>query len=197
MTGQQLARKLFNFCGFNYCVTNREKKSKSNSNRRCEQNSQRLFFSAAADKCGGNVRISSANYLTSPGYPKSYPPSQRCTWVISAPGPHQRILINFNPHFDLEDRECKWVAGWFLCLSEVVCLPAKKKIIIKRKKVNPQPAKLFKLPFNLPPSLLLYYFFFFLNQHSIPGSDIRHAGLVRLTPRSTPSNTHCAWNTAI
>ncbi|CDQ71680.1 unnamed protein product [Oncorhynchus mykiss] len=24
-----------------------------------------------------------------------------------APGPHQRILINFNPHFDLEDRECK------------------------------------------------------------------------------------------
>ncbi|KAG8009335.1 Neuropilin-1a [Nibea albiflora] len=36
----------------------------------------------------------------------SYPPSQRCVWVISAPGPHQRILINFNPHFDLEDREC-------------------------------------------------------------------------------------------
>ncbi|TWW71232.1 Neuropilin-1a [Takifugu flavidus] len=59
------------------------------------------------DKCGGNIRISSASYLTSPGYPMSYAPSQRCTWVISAPGPHQRILINFNPHFDLEDRECK------------------------------------------------------------------------------------------
>ncbi|GLD54999.1 neuropilin-1a isoform X1 [Lates japonicus] len=58
------------------------------------------------DKCGGNIRISTANYLTSPGYPMSYPPSQRCVWVISAPGPHQRILINFNPHFDLEDREC-------------------------------------------------------------------------------------------
>ncbi|XP_029698518.1 neuropilin-1a isoform X2 [Takifugu rubripes] len=60
------------------------------------------------DKCGGNIRISSASYLTSPGYPMSYAPSQRCTWVISAPGPHQRILINFNPHFDLEDRECKY-----------------------------------------------------------------------------------------
>ncbi|TNN72411.1 Neuropilin-1a [Liparis tanakae] len=59
------------------------------------------------DKCGGNIRISAANYLTSPGYPLAYPSSQRCVWVISAPGPHQRILINFNPHFDLEDRECK------------------------------------------------------------------------------------------
>ncbi|MEQ2170556.1 Neuropilin-1a [Goodea atripinnis] len=59
------------------------------------------------DKCGGNIRISSPSYLTSPGYPISYPPTQRCVWVISAPGPHQRILINFNPHFDLEDRECK------------------------------------------------------------------------------------------
>uniref|UniRef100_A0A3B5ATH7 Neuropilin n=1 Tax=Stegastes partitus TaxID=144197 RepID=A0A3B5ATH7_9TELE len=54
------------------------------------------------------IPISTANYLTSPGYPMSYPPSQRCVWVISAPGPHQRILINFNPHFDLEDRECKY-----------------------------------------------------------------------------------------
>uniref|UniRef100_A0A673JPD9 Neuropilin n=1 Tax=Sinocyclocheilus rhinocerous TaxID=307959 RepID=A0A673JPD9_9TELE len=49
-----------------------------------------------------------ANYLTSPGYPVSYYPSQKCTWVITAPGPNQRILINFNPHFDLEDRECKY-----------------------------------------------------------------------------------------
>uniref|UniRef100_A0A8C1HWC4 Neuropilin n=1 Tax=Cyprinus carpio carpio TaxID=630221 RepID=A0A8C1HWC4_CYPCA len=50
----------------------------------------------------------SANYLTSPGYPVSYYPSQKCIWVITAPGPNQRILINFNPHFDLEDRECKY-----------------------------------------------------------------------------------------
>uniref|UniRef100_A0A8C6SGW1 Neuropilin n=1 Tax=Neogobius melanostomus TaxID=47308 RepID=A0A8C6SGW1_9GOBI len=60
------------------------------------------------DKCGGNIRISSASYLTSPDYPRSYPSSQKCSWVITAPGPHQRILINFNPHFDLEDRECKY-----------------------------------------------------------------------------------------
>uniref|UniRef100_A0A673JP90 Neuropilin n=1 Tax=Sinocyclocheilus rhinocerous TaxID=307959 RepID=A0A673JP90_9TELE len=59
-------------------------------------------------KCGDNIRITSANYLTSPGYPVSYYPSQKCTWVITAPGPNQRILINFNPHFDLEDRECKY-----------------------------------------------------------------------------------------
>ncbi|XP_028826652.1 neuropilin-1a isoform X2 [Denticeps clupeoides] len=60
------------------------------------------------DKCGDSIRITSANYLTSPGYPQSYYPSQKCVWVITAPGPHQRILINFNPHFDLEDRECKY-----------------------------------------------------------------------------------------
>uniref|UniRef100_A0A672LSD9 Neuropilin-1a n=1 Tax=Sinocyclocheilus grahami TaxID=75366 RepID=A0A672LSD9_SINGR len=59
-------------------------------------------------KCGDNIRITSANYLTSPGYPVSYYPSQKCIWVITAPGPNQRILINFNPHFDLEDRECKY-----------------------------------------------------------------------------------------
>ncbi|KAF3836149.1 hypothetical protein F7725_028707 [Dissostichus mawsoni] len=67
-----------------------------------------LTLVSSADKCGDNIRISTANYLTSPGYPLAYPPSQRCVWVISAPGPHQRILINFNPHFDLEDRECKY-----------------------------------------------------------------------------------------
>uniref|UniRef100_A0A8K9XL63 Neuropilin n=1 Tax=Oncorhynchus mykiss TaxID=8022 RepID=A0A8K9XL63_ONCMY len=60
------------------------------------------------NKCGDNIRITNANYLTSPGYPTSYLPSQKCVWVITAPGPHQRILINFNPHFDLEDRECKY-----------------------------------------------------------------------------------------
>uniref|UniRef100_A0A8C9T0Q8 Neuropilin n=1 Tax=Scleropages formosus TaxID=113540 RepID=A0A8C9T0Q8_SCLFO len=60
------------------------------------------------DKCGEHIRITNANYLTSPGYPVSYLPSQKCVWVIQAPGPYQRILINFNPHFDLEDRECKY-----------------------------------------------------------------------------------------
>ncbi|XP_076827511.1 neuropilin-1a isoform X1 [Brachyhypopomus gauderio] len=70
-----------------------------------------IFVTARAiknDKCGDNIRITSANYLTSPGYPASYFPSQKCVWVITAPGPQQRILINFNPHFDLEDRECKY-----------------------------------------------------------------------------------------
>uniref|UniRef100_A0A087X328 Neuropilin n=1 Tax=Poecilia formosa TaxID=48698 RepID=A0A087X328_POEFO len=60
------------------------------------------------DRCGGEITIHSANYLTSPGYPGAYPPSQLCVWVITAPEPGQKILINFNPHFDLEDRDCKY-----------------------------------------------------------------------------------------
>ncbi|KAF3857868.1 hypothetical protein F7725_011069 [Dissostichus mawsoni] len=54
------------------------------------------------------TEIHTPDYLTSPGYPGAYPPSQQCVWVISAPEPGQKILINFNPHFDLEDRDCKY-----------------------------------------------------------------------------------------
>ncbi|XP_068605093.1 neuropilin 1b [Brachionichthys hirsutus] len=61
-----------------------------------------------ADKCGGVIGIEVADYLTSPGYPGAYPPSQQCAWVMTAPEPGQKILINFNPHFDLEDRDCKY-----------------------------------------------------------------------------------------
>ncbi|KAM3605223.1 uncharacterized protein V6R79_022465 [Siganus canaliculatus] len=60
------------------------------------------------DKCGGNIEIHTADYLTSPGYPGAYPQSQQCVWVITAPEAGQKILINFNPHFDLEDRDCKY-----------------------------------------------------------------------------------------
>ncbi|KAM9719937.1 neuropilin-1a-like [Menidia menidia] len=60
------------------------------------------------DNCGGNIKIDAPDYLTSPGYPATYPPSQQCAWVITAPEAGQKILINFNPHFDLEDRECKY-----------------------------------------------------------------------------------------
>uniref|UniRef100_A0A8C6WS33 Neuropilin 1 n=1 Tax=Neogobius melanostomus TaxID=47308 RepID=A0A8C6WS33_9GOBI len=54
------------------------------------------------------IFIHQADYLTSPDYPGAYPPSQNCVWVITAPEPGQKILINFNPHFDLEDRDCKY-----------------------------------------------------------------------------------------
>ncbi|KTG46910.1 hypothetical protein cypCar_00041360 [Cyprinus carpio] len=57
--------------------------------------------------CGGKITISSAGYVTSPGYPSAYPVNQQCSWLIQAPDPEQKILINFNPHFDLESRECK------------------------------------------------------------------------------------------
>uniref|UniRef100_A0A671MFQ7 Neuropilin n=1 Tax=Sinocyclocheilus anshuiensis TaxID=1608454 RepID=A0A671MFQ7_9TELE len=58
--------------------------------------------------CGGKITISSAGYVTSPGYPSAYPVNQQCSWLIQAPDPQQKILINFNPHFDLESRECKY-----------------------------------------------------------------------------------------
>ncbi|XP_003222035.1 neuropilin-1 isoform X1 [Anolis carolinensis] len=61
-----------------------------------------------SDKCGENIKIIEPGYLTSPGYPNTYHPSQKCEWLIQAPQPYQRIMINFNPHFDLEDRECKY-----------------------------------------------------------------------------------------
>ncbi|XP_039609502.1 neuropilin-1a isoform X1 [Polypterus senegalus] len=60
------------------------------------------------EQCGGDIKIKEPGYLTSPGYPNQYFPYQNCVWIIQAPEPYQRILINFNPHFDLEDRECKY-----------------------------------------------------------------------------------------
>uniref|UniRef100_A0A3Q2PI92 Neuropilin 1 n=1 Tax=Fundulus heteroclitus TaxID=8078 RepID=A0A3Q2PI92_FUNHE len=71
-------------------------------------NGIRCIIKRRADICGGNIVIHSADYLTSPGYPTAYPPSQLCMWVITAPEVGQKILINFNPHFDLEDRDCKY-----------------------------------------------------------------------------------------
>ncbi|XP_064201733.1 neuropilin-1a-like isoform X1 [Anguilla rostrata] len=67
-----------------------------------------VIAQALSEKCGGNILISNPNYLTSPGYPTVYYPSQKCVWVIQAPETNQRILINFNPHFDLENRDCKY-----------------------------------------------------------------------------------------
>uniref|UniRef100_A0A8D0L4D1 Neuropilin n=1 Tax=Sphenodon punctatus TaxID=8508 RepID=A0A8D0L4D1_SPHPU len=61
-----------------------------------------------SDKCGESIKIVEPGYLTSPGYPNSYHPSQKCEWLIQAPEPYQRIMINFNPHFDLEERDCKY-----------------------------------------------------------------------------------------
>lgn len=75
--------------------------------RFCPPPDQLSGFCFGADKCGGEIEIHTADYLTSPGYPGAYPPSQLCVWVITAPEPGQKILINFNPHFDLEDRDCK------------------------------------------------------------------------------------------
>uniref|UniRef100_A0A4W5PF54 CUB domain-containing protein n=1 Tax=Hucho hucho TaxID=62062 RepID=A0A4W5PF54_9TELE len=57
--------------------------------------------------CGGQVDASDAGYITTPGYPLEYPPHQNCRWVITAPEPSQRVVLNFNPHFELEKLDCR------------------------------------------------------------------------------------------
>ncbi|XP_038574885.1 neuropilin-2a isoform X2 [Micropterus salmoides] len=59
-------------------------------------------------ECGGIFDASEAGYITSPGYPLEYPPHQNCHWIITAPEPSQRIVLNFNPHFEIERLDCKY-----------------------------------------------------------------------------------------
>ncbi|CAI5638038.1 unnamed protein product [Oreochromis niloticus] len=61
-----------------------------------------------APECGGLLDASEAGYITSPGYPLEYPPHQNCHWIITAPEPSQRIVLNFNPHFEIERLDCKY-----------------------------------------------------------------------------------------
>ncbi|XP_035006040.2 neuropilin-2a isoform X2 [Hippoglossus stenolepis] len=59
-------------------------------------------------ECGGMYDASKAGYITSPGYPLEYPPHQNCHWIITAPESSQRIVLNFNPHFEIERLDCKY-----------------------------------------------------------------------------------------
>ncbi|KAL4609050.1 neuropilin-2-like isoform X1 [Arapaima gigas] len=59
-------------------------------------------------QCGGQLDASIPGYITSPGYPNEYPPHQSCQWVITAPEPSQRIVLNFNPHFEMEKLDCRY-----------------------------------------------------------------------------------------
>ncbi|XP_062391018.1 neuropilin-2-like, partial [Sardina pilchardus] len=63
---------------------------------------------AAGEQCGGHLDASDPGYITTPGYPLEYPPHQDCRWVITAPEPAQRIVLNFNPHFELEKLDCRY-----------------------------------------------------------------------------------------
>lgn len=60
------------------------------------------------DPCGKQLNAREAGYITSPGYPHDYTPHQRCEWVVRAPENHQKILLNFNPHFELEKHDCRY-----------------------------------------------------------------------------------------
>ncbi|XP_073489468.1 neuropilin-2 isoform X1 [Aquarana catesbeiana] len=61
-----------------------------------------------ATTCGGRLNAKHPDYITSPGYPYDYPSHQNCEWVISAPEPNQKIVLNFNPHFEIEKHDCKY-----------------------------------------------------------------------------------------
>ncbi|KAF0026179.1 hypothetical protein F2P81_020916 [Scophthalmus maximus] len=65
-----------------------------------------LYYSS--EPCGGYLDASDAGYITTPGYPLEYPPHQNCRWVITAPEPSQRIVLNFNPHFEIEKLDCRY-----------------------------------------------------------------------------------------
>ncbi|XP_010187217.1 PREDICTED: neuropilin-2 [Mesitornis unicolor] len=58
--------------------------------------------------CGGRLNSKDAGYITSPGYPNDYPSHQNCEWVIFAPESNQKIILNFNPHFEIEKHDCKY-----------------------------------------------------------------------------------------
>uniref|UniRef100_A0A8C2KNX3 Neuropilin n=1 Tax=Cyprinus carpio TaxID=7962 RepID=A0A8C2KNX3_CYPCA len=58
-----------------------------------------------------------------PGYPLEYPPHQNCRWVITAPEPSQRIVLNFNPHFELEKLDCSDCSRNFTSPSGVIESP--------------------------------------------------------------------------
>uniref|UniRef100_A0A7N8WPJ1 Neuropilin n=1 Tax=Mastacembelus armatus TaxID=205130 RepID=A0A7N8WPJ1_9TELE len=69
-----------------------------------------IFLSSflASEPCGGYLDASDAGYITTPGYPLEYPPHQNCQWIITAPEPSQRIILNFNPHFEIEKLDCRY-----------------------------------------------------------------------------------------
>uniref|UniRef100_A0A8C5PCX5 Neuropilin n=1 Tax=Leptobrachium leishanense TaxID=445787 RepID=A0A8C5PCX5_9ANUR len=73
-----------------------------------------LWFTGAkvsgqgVSSCGGRLNAKDPGYITSPGYPSDYPSHQNCEWVISAPEPNQKIVLNFNPHFEIEKHDCKY-----------------------------------------------------------------------------------------
>ncbi|XP_078536417.1 neuropilin-2 isoform X1 [Lissotriton helveticus] len=61
-----------------------------------------------AASCGERLNAKDAGYITSPGYPHDYPSHQTCEWIIMAPEPNQKIVLNFNPHFEIEKHDCKY-----------------------------------------------------------------------------------------
>uniref|UniRef100_UPI00358EFCDD neuropilin-2-like n=1 Tax=Myxine glutinosa TaxID=7769 RepID=UPI00358EFCDD len=62
-----------------------------------------------AEQCGGNLSAVKPGYVTSVKYPEDYPPHLKCEWLITAPLSDMRLVINFNPHFDVEGTgECRY-----------------------------------------------------------------------------------------
>uniref|UniRef100_A0A8C3APL1 Neuropilin n=1 Tax=Cyclopterus lumpus TaxID=8103 RepID=A0A8C3APL1_CYCLU len=82
--------------------------SRDNDNDFALSPSLSLSLHPVPEPCGGYLDASDAGYITTPGYPLEYPPHQNCRWVITAPESSQRIVLNFNPHFEIEKLDCRY-----------------------------------------------------------------------------------------
>uniref|UniRef100_A0A8C4WZ29 Neuropilin n=1 Tax=Eptatretus burgeri TaxID=7764 RepID=A0A8C4WZ29_EPTBU len=58
--------------------------------------------------CGEELIAVEPGFVKSPGFPRDYTPQSHCEWVVHAPEPGQRIIVNFNPHFDMEKHDCRF-----------------------------------------------------------------------------------------
>uniref|UniRef100_A0A8C4QNG2 Uncharacterized protein n=1 Tax=Eptatretus burgeri TaxID=7764 RepID=A0A8C4QNG2_EPTBU len=60
------------------------------------------LISISPVSCGGDIIVQYPGFLTSPGYPSDYPPYESCLWVLRALQPGHRLLLSFDPLFDLD-----------------------------------------------------------------------------------------------
>ncbi|XP_032802376.2 neuropilin-2-like isoform X1 [Petromyzon marinus] len=64
---------------------------------------------ARAVPCNWQLSAGEPGYVMSPGYPQDYPAHLMCEWLVQAPQSDQRIILNFNPHFEVErTNDCRY-----------------------------------------------------------------------------------------
>ncbi|CAM9555264.1 unnamed protein product [Lampetra fluviatilis] len=64
---------------------------------------------ARAVPCNWQLSAGEPGYVMSSGYPQDYPAHLMCEWLVQAPQSDQRIILNFNPHFEVErTNDCRY-----------------------------------------------------------------------------------------